>query len=89
MAMTKTAGLYHFRFWRSSLHKISITNQDGRHDGHVGCPIKKMKKNSGGIFMGYRLVKFEVDPISIKGDMGRDGQTDGQTQGDSNSSAGL
>ena len=40
---------------------------------------KNEKKTSEGIFMGYRLVKFEVDPISIKRDMERDGRTDRHT----------
>ena len=39
--------------------------------------------------MGYTLVKFGADSFTIQGDTECDRRTDGQTQGDSNSSAGL
>ena len=40
--------------------------------------------------MGYPLVKFGADSFTIQGDTECDRQlTDGQTQGDSNSSAGF
>ena len=45
--------------------------------------LKNEKKTSGRIFMVYRLVKFEVDPISIEGDMQswRNSQVPSQTFG--------